>query len=85
VLGYREQQERPLIDTLAEQLRAVELVLAVDNCEHVLDAAGALIVGLLAAVPELRVLCTSREPLGAPGEVTCVAGNAVCTWAGGVG
>ncbi|MFF4402662.1 ATP-binding protein [Streptomyces sp. NPDC001480] len=44
------------------------LLLILDNCEHVLDATAALITRLLAACPHLRVLTTSREPLGIIGE-----------------
>ncbi|WP_428961580.1 AfsR/SARP family transcriptional regulator [Micromonospora fluostatini] len=53
-----------LTDALAT--RAVLLVL--DNCEHLLDAAAALVDRLLAACPRLRVLATSREPLAITGE-----------------
>ncbi|MFF8808679.1 AfsR/SARP family transcriptional regulator [Streptomyces omiyaensis] len=44
------------------------LLLVLDNCEHVVDAAAALAETLLAHCPGLRVLATSREPLGVPGE-----------------
>ncbi|MGY6656893.1 BTAD domain-containing putative transcriptional regulator [Amycolatopsis sp. TRM77291] len=54
-----------LIDALAE--RAVLLVL--DNCEHLIEAAAKLAARLLGAAPALRVLATSREPLGITGEV----------------
>ncbi|WP_181773098.1 BTAD domain-containing putative transcriptional regulator [Amycolatopsis pittospori] len=54
-----------LIDALAD--RAVLLVL--DNCEHLVDAAAKLAARLLAAAAALRVLTTSREPLGITGEV----------------
>ncbi len=54
-----------LIDTLAE--RAVLLVL--DNCEHLVDAVAKLVARLLGAAAALRVLTTSREPLGITGEV----------------
>jgi len=40
-----------------------------DNCEHLVDACAHLVEALLAACPGLRVLATSREPLGAAGEV----------------
>jgi hypothetical protein len=69
VLGLREERERPLIGTLAEQLRGADLVLVIDNCEHVLDAVAGLAGQLLAAAPGVRMLCTSREQLGLPGEV----------------
>ncbi|MEV6204348.1 BTAD domain-containing putative transcriptional regulator [Streptomyces sp. NPDC051771] len=44
------------------------LLLVLDNCEHVVDAAAALTETLLAHCPDLRILATSREPLGVPGE-----------------
>jgi predicted ATPase/class 3 adenylate cyclase/DNA-binding CsgD family transcriptional regulator len=69
VFGLREERGRPLITTLAEQLRSIDCVLALDNCEHVLDAAARLAGELLLAVPGMRILCTSREQLGVPGEV----------------
>ncbi|WP_435132916.1 AfsR/SARP family transcriptional regulator [Actinacidiphila sp. bgisy144] len=46
-----------------------ELLLVLDNCEHVIDAAAALTASLLASCPRLSVLATSREPLGVPGEL----------------
>jgi predicted ATPase/class 3 adenylate cyclase/DNA-binding CsgD family transcriptional regulator len=69
VFGLREEFGRPLIDTLTEQLRDLDAVLVVDNCEQVLDAAARMIESLLHACPRLRVLATSREPLGVAGEV----------------
>ncbi len=69
VFGLREEFGRPLIDTLTEQLRDLDAVLIVDNCEQVLDAAAQMIEALLHACPRLRVLATSREPLGVEGEI----------------
>jgi predicted ATPase/class 3 adenylate cyclase/DNA-binding CsgD family transcriptional regulator len=69
VFGLREEFGRPLIDTLTEQLHDLGALLVVDNCEQVLDAAAAMIETLLHACPRLRVLATSREPLGVAGEV----------------
>ena len=45
-----------------------QLLLVVDNCEHLLDAAAALVTEALSAAPGVRVIATSREPLSAPGE-----------------
>ncbi|RBQ14493.1 AfsR/SARP family transcriptional regulator [Spongiactinospora rosea] len=53
-----------LVAALAD--RATLLVL--DNCEHVIEAAAALAEYLLSACPRLRIIATSREPLGIPGE-----------------
>jgi len=69
VFGLREEFGRPLIDTLTEQLHDLDALLVVDNCEQVLNAAAAMIESLLRACPRLRVLATSREPMGVAGEV----------------
>ena len=58
----------PLLDTLADALRLRRLVLALDNCEHLLDACARLSQRLLASSAELRLLATSREPLRVAGE-----------------
>ncbi|WP_328615299.1 hypothetical protein OHS18_47765 [Amycolatopsis sp. NBC_00355] len=56
-----------------ERLRAIgsglDGLLVLDNCEHVLDAAAAVVAELLAVAPEVGVLATSRAPLGLVGEV----------------
>ena len=69
VFGLREEFGRPVIDTVTEQLRDLDALLVVDNCEQVLDAAARMIESLLHACPRLRVLATSREPMGVAGEV----------------
>ncbi|MFE7949844.1 BTAD domain-containing putative transcriptional regulator [Streptomyces sp. NPDC057426] len=53
---------------LVEHCSARRLLLVLDNCEHVVDAAAALAESLLARCPGVTVLATSREPLGVPGE-----------------
>ncbi len=53
---------------LLERLKGPAAVVILDNCEHVLDAAAALAVGLLDAAPGLRILCTSQAPLDVDGE-----------------
>lgn len=55
-------------DRLVTALSDRELLLVLDNCEHVVDAAAALARRLLGACPGLRLLVTSREPLGLTGE-----------------
>jgi predicted ATPase/class 3 adenylate cyclase/DNA-binding CsgD family transcriptional regulator len=57
-------------DTLAAYLADQQVLVVLDNCEHVLDAAATLADTLLVACPRLRVLATSRQPLSLPGEVT---------------
>jgi predicted ATPase/class 3 adenylate cyclase len=56
------------LDDLLAQSAALAGLLVVDNCEHLLDACGALIERLLVAAPDVRILATSREPLGLTGE-----------------
>jgi len=68
-LGIREIAEQPLSLTLVNALRHRRLLLVLDNCEHLLDACAELVDALLRACPELRILATSREPIGIVGEV----------------
>ena len=69
-LGVRQAGDVPMLEALIYRLRSAELLLILDNCEHLLDACAGLAGALLRAAPGLRVLATSREPLGIPGEVT---------------
>ncbi|XVV09990.1 AfsR/SARP family transcriptional regulator [Actinoplanes sp. CA-131856] len=55
-------------DRLVAALRQREMLLVLDNCEHVVEAAAGLVVRLLREAPRVRVLATSREPLGLSGE-----------------
>jgi predicted ATPase len=55
-------------DRIVSTLSGREMLLVLDNCEHLIDAAAEAVVDLLGALPRLRVLATSREPLGVPGE-----------------
>ena len=68
VLGVKEEPGRPLADALRQHVASRRLLLVLDNCEHVLDAAAALAKGLLQAGAGLAVLATSREPLRVAGE-----------------
>jgi predicted ATPase/DNA-binding SARP family transcriptional activator len=70
-LGVRQAGDVPVIEALRFRLRSAELLLVLDNCEHLLDACADLAGALLAGSPGLRVLATSREPLGIPGEAAC--------------
>ena len=67
-LGVREQPGVPAADALARVLARQQLLLVLDNCEHVIGAAAALCAGLLPACDDVRVLATSREPLAVAGE-----------------
>jgi DNA-binding SARP family transcriptional activator len=70
-LGVRQAGEVPVLEALIYRLRSAHLLLILDNCEHLLDACAQLAAVLLRAAPGLRVLATSREPLGISGEVAC--------------
>ncbi|WP_211763369.1 ATP-binding protein [Kutzneria sp. CA-103260] len=67
-IGLRDQSPRPLRVTLADCLADRRLLLLLDNCDHLLAACGQLVYALLGDCPKLRVLATSREPLGISGE-----------------
>jgi predicted ATPase/DNA-binding SARP family transcriptional activator/class 3 adenylate cyclase len=67
-LGVRETPGRALPQTLVDTLRPRQVLLLLDNCEHVLPACAQLTESLLQACPRLRVLATSREALGLLGE-----------------
>jgi predicted ATPase/DNA-binding NarL/FixJ family response regulator len=68
VVGVTEEENRPLLHTLTDALRPRSLVLALDNCEHLIEACARLCQRLLASAPDLRLLATSREPLRVAGE-----------------
>jgi predicted ATPase/DNA-binding CsgD family transcriptional regulator len=67
-LGLRDDPGRPVIDTLTDYLRERQVLLVLDNCEHLLEACARLADSLLRACPRLRILASSREPLGIAGE-----------------
>src|SRR5207237_294888 len=67
ILGVMEEPGRPLIQALTEYLRPKQLLLLLDNCEQVLEAAP-LVRDLLAGAPQMTVLATSRAPLHLQGE-----------------
>jgi predicted ATPase/DNA-binding CsgD family transcriptional regulator len=67
-LGVPEQSGVPAAEAVPRVLARQQLLLVLDNCEHVIGAAAWLCAGLLAACDDVRVLATSREPLAAAGE-----------------
>lgn len=70
VFGLREEGDTPLLDRLREQLALQPALLVLDNCEHVIDGAAALVEALLAgaAASPTTIVATSREGLGVAGE-----------------
>lgn len=67
-VGIEPQPGRPILDTLRERLAERELLLILDNCEHVMEAASAISTAVLDGCPGVHVLATSRERLGIPVE-----------------
>ena len=68
-LGVGEEPGRKVIDTLQDFVGTKSLLLLLDNCEHVISAAGQLAERLLHHTPSLAILASSREALGMEGEV----------------
>jgi predicted ATPase/DNA-binding CsgD family transcriptional regulator len=69
-LGVREVPGQPVLDALISNLRDRQVLLVLDNCEHLRDACSRLADALLNACARLKILTSSREALGIAGEVT---------------
>ncbi|MDH6280090.1 protein kinase domain-containing protein [Prescottella agglutinans] len=67
-LRLQNRSPRPLVDAVIEFVASRHVLLVLDNCEHVVEAAADLAHAMLRAGPQLRILATSREPLGIQGE-----------------
>jgi predicted ATPase len=72
VLGVTEQPGRPVKEALCQFVASRQLLLILDNCEHLLHACADLAKQLLQAGADIRVLASSREPLHIAGETTYV-------------
>ena len=64
----RELQGVPLLETVTDYLRGKQLLLILDNCEHLVETCAQLSVHLLHACPKLKIIASSREALAIPGE-----------------
>ena len=71
VLDIRGAARDATTNVVRRYLADRDVLLLLDNCEHVLDACAELGTALLGACPNLRILATSREPLGIRGEAVC--------------
>ena len=67
-LGVQEHAEQSLVATIGQHVHALQLLLILDNCEHLLGACVDLVDALRRASPRTTVLVTSREPIRAAGE-----------------
>jgi predicted ATPase/DNA-binding CsgD family transcriptional regulator len=68
-LRIRDDTPRPPEEALVEHLADRQLLVVLDNCEHLLEPCAQLVSTLLATAPRVRILSTSREPLGIEGEL----------------
>jgi predicted ATPase/class 3 adenylate cyclase len=69
-LGMREHGEKPALQVLCDYLRAKKALLILDNCEHLVTACASMVDAILRFCPHVKVLISSREALGVPGELT---------------
>jgi predicted ATPase len=69
-LGLPDHPGQPTMDVLLRFIRDRQMLMVLDNCDHLLDASAEMITGLLGACPALTLLTTSREPIGVAGEVS---------------
>jgi predicted ATPase/DNA-binding CsgD family transcriptional regulator len=67
-LNVAERPDRPLVDGILDALHGKKLLLVLDNCEHMVNACARLVETLI-TLPDISILTTSREALGAPGEI----------------
>ena len=67
-VGVQEVRNIPFIKTLVNYLRNRNMLLVLDNCEHLVGSISRLAIELLSTCPELKILATSRETLNVPGE-----------------
>lgn len=70
VLRMRPHPGRSMLETLLDGLESQEALLVLDNCEHVIEEAASLTDAILRSCPGIKLLATSREALGVPGEVS---------------
>jgi predicted ATPase/DNA-binding XRE family transcriptional regulator len=68
ILGYVEDRHRPAAQHLKESIAEKQILLVLDNCEHLIEHVAPFAFDLLSACPRLKILTTSREALRIPGE-----------------
>jgi len=69
-LGLPDQPGRSPLNSLLQFVGGQQMLVILDNCEHLLDASATVTAALLGRCPRLTVMATSREPIGVAGEVT---------------
>jgi len=69
VLGVNQSTDRSVDDSVVQWLRRKHVLLILDNCEHLLEAVANLADAVLHTCPGVRILATSRQPMGLAGEI----------------
>jgi len=77
-LGVSELPGRPALDVVADFLASKDLLLVLDNAEHLIDGVARISERLLGSAPGLRILTTSREALAVPGEAVVQVASLTC-------
>ena len=77
-LGVSELPGRPALDVVADFLASKDLLLVLDNAEHLIDGVARISERLLGSAPGLRILTTSREALAVPGEAVVQVASLSC-------
>lgn len=70
VFGLKDEPGEPVLKTLVEYLKSKQLLLLLDNCEHLVSACAQLADSIMRACPDVGILASSREALGIAGETT---------------
>jgi non-specific serine/threonine protein kinase len=73
-LGVRDAPGQPLQPAILRALGELDLLLVLDNCEHLVDACGRLVEAILSHAPNAKILATSRVRLRVPGELQHAVG-----------
>ena len=68
-LGLREDPAIPLMETVTGHLENKQILLLLDNCEHLINTIAGAAVQIMQSAPAVKVIATSQERLGVPGEV----------------
>src|SRR4030095_4094444 len=71
-MELRGEADRPPLDTLIDALRTRQLLIVLDNCEHLIEACAQIVATLLRRSPTLKILASSREALNIDGETIWV-------------
>jgi len=69
-IGLRDEPQRPVIDMLCDYLSTKQMLIILDNCEHLVEACANMAEQILRTAADVRILASSREALGVAGEVT---------------